>query len=468
MVKLLHGDCLDILKTLDENSIDSVVTDPPFHLTSIVKRYSKSDLNGDGTNEVRAKNRSDAYARYSRGFLGKEWDGGDIAFNKELWKLVHRTLKPGGFLLAFGATRNHHRMVCAIEDAGFEIRDMIGWLFAVGMPMSHNLTGEYQGYGTGLKPAFSPIVLARKSLAEKSVLENMKKYNTGALNIDKCRIEGNVKKWETPKGGFWKTDSDAKSKLIDNPLGRWPANLITTDIDESWTKYFFSAKANKADKNEGVEYLISWEAVDLNQENQFLISHLKDTSEDIIQNLKDKEWSMILSGKNIMGLFQRDMMFIIKTILNMITELKILNYSPNWNTRDCILNAIRIITTNGLSLAKSVDFIRELKQNTTNEKTESALGAVDVVLQTLLKIKEKGKQGNIHSTVKPTALMQYLCRLVTPPKGIVLDPFMGSGSTGKAAVLEGFEFIGIEKELEYLKIAEARIQIKNTLDQFLS
>ena len=132
-MKLILGDCTEELKKLPENSVDSIVTDPPYHLTSIVKRFGKE-------NSAPAQFGSDgAFQRASKGFMGKEWDGGDIAFNTDMWKECLRVLKPGGHLLSFSGTRTYHRMVVAIEDAGFEVRDMIEWIYGSGFPKSHNI-----------------------------------------------------------------------------------------------------------------------------------------------------------------------------------------------------------------------------------------------------------------------------------------------------------------------------------------
>ncbi len=227
-VELHCGDCLEILPTLAENSIDACVTDPPYHLTSIVKRFGTD-------NAAPAQFGKDgAYARAAAGFMGRKWDGGDVAFRVETWREVYRVLKPGAHLIAFGGTRTFHRMACAIEDAGFEIRDQIQWLYGSGFPKSHDVSkgidraagaerevlgiagksgserscmagdfagGEYlataaattaarqwEGWGTALKPACEPIVLARKPLSESTVAANVLKWGTGALNIDGCRV----------------------------------------------------------------------------------------------------------------------------------------------------------------------------------------------------------------------------------------------------------------------------------------
>jgi site-specific DNA-methyltransferase (adenine-specific) len=200
-VTLLRGDCLELLPTLEEGSIDSCVTDPPYHLTSIVKRFGSDkaapcQFGTDG-----------AYARASKGFMGKQWDGGDIAFRPELWAEVLRVLKPGAHLLAFSGTRTYHRMACAIEDAGFEIRDQIGYCYGSGFPKSHNLGN---GWGTALKPAWEPIVLARKPLSESSIAANVLRHGTGGINVDGCRVG---------------------TEEIKNHV-RWPANLIHDGSEE--------------------------------------------------------------------------------------------------------------------------------------------------------------------------------------------------------------------------------------------
>ena len=216
---IVNADCIEHLKTIEDNHFDSVVTDPPYHLTSIAKRF---------TNSTEAKYGKDgSFQRLSKGFHGHEWDGGDIAFTTDLWKEVYRTIKPGAVLLAFAATRNYHKMATAIENSGFEIMDMINWIYGSGFPKRKNL----------LKPAHEPIVMARKGVNKD-------------LNLDECRVNGdNPKKWTKPKGGFWKTDPNAKAKYIENTKGRWPANIIHDGLDEQWARYFYSAKASNKEKD---------------------------------------------------------------------------------------------------------------------------------------------------------------------------------------------------------------------------
>lgn len=236
-VALYSGDCLEVLKLLPGSSIDSAATDPPYHLTSIVKRFG-------GENAAPAKvGKTGAYARASAGFMGKQWDGGDIAFRVELWREVLRLLKPGGHLVAFSGTRTYHRMASAIEDAGFEIRDQIAWAYGSGFPKSHNIGN---GWGTALKPAWEPICLARKPLTG-TVAGNMAAHGTGALNIDGCRVEAagrplreldakvtdsNVYVGRTGEGGLGKgLDGGSKASGTTN-LGRWPANIVHDGSEE--------------------------------------------------------------------------------------------------------------------------------------------------------------------------------------------------------------------------------------------
>jgi site-specific DNA-methyltransferase (adenine-specific) len=281
----LHcGDCLDVLAGLDENSIDSCVTDPPYHLTSIVQRFGAE-------NAAPAKFGTDgAYARASKGFMSKTWDGGDIAFRPELWAAVYRVLKPGAHLVAFGGTRTYHRMACAIEDAGFEVRDAVMWLYGSGFPKSHDVSKgidraagmareivgtkfgqpgysladngrtnkvygdlhdptaecaitapvtdaarEWQGWGTALKPACELIVLARKPLSEGTVAANVLRWGTGAINVDGCRVAGVVNSAAGALQGYGGSSSglyqrgNGRGELRE---GRWPANVVLDGSDE--------------------------------------------------------------------------------------------------------------------------------------------------------------------------------------------------------------------------------------------
>lgn len=356
--RILQGDSLAVLPTLPDNSVDSIVTDPPYEL----------------------------------GFMGKSWDRSGIANNVQLWRECLRVLKPGGHLLAFSGSRTYHRMTCAIEDAGFEVRDQIMWVYGSGFPKSLNvskaidkaagaerevvgfsahkpgisggrtsgedmadfgkaadhvvitapatpLAQKWDGWGTALKPAHEPICVARKPLAKgNTVADNVLEFGTGAINVDGCRVgtDGGTKgdAPTTESKGCYGNGING-GVVVGIQSGRWPANLIhdgSPEVTEGFpqtgggdsgsaSRFFYCAKASKSDRDEGLE------------------------------------------------------------------------------ARD-----------------------------------------------------------NNHPTVKPTALMAYLVRLVTPPGGTVLDPFLGSGSTGKACMREGFHFIGVELTPEYIPIATARIQ----------
>jgi len=228
---IVNADCIEHLKTIEDNYFDSVVTDPPYHLTSIAKRF---------TNSTEAKYGKDgSFQRLSKGFVGHEWDGGDIAFTTDLWKEVYRTIKPGAVLLAFAATRNYHRMATAIEDSGFEIFDMINWIYGSGFPKRKNL----------LKPAHEPIVMARKGVNKP-------------LNLDECRIPldentdinnwaGNRKKKTLMPTGIYNLGLQGKEITSkQNDKGRWPANVIHDGLEEDWSKYFYCSKASKKEKDD--------------------------------------------------------------------------------------------------------------------------------------------------------------------------------------------------------------------------
>lgn len=261
--QLLKGDNLELLPTLADNSIDAIVTDPPYEL----------------------------------GFMGKSWDSSGIAYKVALWAECLRVLKPGGHLIAFGGSRTYHRLACAVEDAGFEIRDQLMWVYGSGFPKSLNLKDDWQGWGTALKPSHEPMVLARKPLGEKTVAENVLRWGTGALNIDGCRvgIEQLQINLYSNRGPFGKSQvgNDYNSKTV---IGRWPANFIHDGSDEvlelfpetrsksggksgsnanpmSWAennnererfgfddagsaaRFFYCAKASKAERNAGLDAL---------------------------------------------------------------------------------------------------------------------------------------------------------------------------------------------------------------------
>lgn len=435
---LLLGNCLEVLKDFPDSSIDSIVCDPPYGLS----------------------------------FMGKKWDY-DVP-SVAIWQEVLRVLKPGGYLLSFGGTRTYHRMVVNIEDAGFEIRDQIQWLYGSGFPKSHNIeksTGDarFAGFGTALKPANEPIVLARKPLTRGlTIAENVLLHGTGGLNIDASRVGTSGARTNTNgKRSMYGGNSLLESKTHNDTTtihdyGRFPANIILDEaaaamLDEQsgilksgafkqtglsanteqpggWqtgnrvekdfgpansggaSRFFYVAKASKRERNQGAESVLTWENQDQNLQalTGELSQLLRAISEDLMLNLNDIEWNTILSGNTTTDQFQKDFKFTISTVSKLITESKTSNVLVPLNTNANILDAIRTIEESGLSLVESVECLNTLKLATTNDQMELAHGANLAVLQMLLKIRGFAKQGNVHSTVKPTKLMEYLIKLVTP------------------------------------------------------
>lgn len=236
-VRVELSDCTVRLRELARDGllVDAVCTDPPYHLASIVARLGQPDsapIQGGVTG---------VYARSSQGFMGQQWDGGDVAFRPDTWRRVFDVMKPGAHLVAFAATKGYHRMACAIEDAGFEIRDMLSWLYGTGFPKSHNLDGEHEGWGTALKPAVEPIVFAQKPISESSIEANVRRWGVGAINIDACRIHAGdakggtytVKRFapgaDVNKNGAWKQDEAYEDT---SKPGRWPANVLHDGSEE--------------------------------------------------------------------------------------------------------------------------------------------------------------------------------------------------------------------------------------------
>jgi site-specific DNA-methyltransferase (adenine-specific) len=412
------GDCIEVLKTLEDNSVDSIITDPPYHLTSIVKRFGKegsapAQYGTDG-----------AFARASKGFMGKEWDGGDIAFRTDVWKECLRVLKPGGHLLSFGGSRTYHRMAVAIEDAGFEVRDQIMWVYGSGFPKSHNIgkkLEDWEGWGTALKPAHEPICMARKPLSEKSIAENVLKHGTGGINIDDCRIGSEVKttpvhsedvKDDTTMFGLHKT---IQHERVETTEGRFPANII------------FDEEAGKIlDEQSGISK--STGSV-----------RKKDTETDPSNmDFKHKECENSNPYAGQSGGASR-----------FFYCPKVSKKERNAGLDDMEYKARPGQTDKGLYSSSPYCIDCGKTVNGTNDHTNCEEGLEYKQSITTTK--------NHHPTVKPIALMEYLIKLVTPKGGVVLEPFMGSGSTGIAAKNLGMSFIGIEKEEEYFEIAKQRI-----------
>lgn len=375
-VWLYQGNCVEVLRQWPENSVDAVVCDPPYEI----------------------------------GFMKRDWDSAGVAFDPATWAEALRVLKPGGHLLAFGGSRTFHRMACAIEDAGFEIRDSIMWLYGSGFPKSKNLalsidkgeghpnrgraipvasthlpSGRYAedkltgnpvepyiakspeaqawvGWGTALKPAHEPLILARKAPVG-TLAGNVVAWGTGGLNIDGCRLP--LTPDEMPNIPASANEVQRASLMRLANLGRWPANVMLDEEaaalmdaqSDGASRFFYVAKANQKERDHGLEA------------------------------------------------------FPVKTRAEM------------------------------------------------TDRKEGAAGASHARAGAGSRTGSR----NTHPTVKPVALMRELVRLITPPGGVVLDPFVGSGSTGMAARIEGFKFIGIDLSAEYLTIAYHRIAAAPTL-----
>ena len=445
---LLNGDCIEEMQKLidDGKQVDSVVTDPPYHLTSIVERYGKEG-------SAPAKDRDGLYQRQARGFMGKEWDGGDIAFRKETWELAYKLLKPGGHLLAFSASRNYHRMAVAIEDAGFEIRDQIMWIYGSGFPKSLNL-GD--GWGTALKPAHEPIVMAKKRL-EGTNKQNKDRYGTGGINIDECRIEGNDAKYPDTNPDFRDQGKKSKEAIgIDKLSFGQTQNVARKKVvrksrsgDGVWTN------ENSGMKAEGTEF------ADADPRGRYPANVMHDGS-DVVQDIfpqTSKSVSTKRTRKTV-GMFGMPN----DATPEYDDEGTAARYfycpKTSKSERNDGLEHFSTVdrTPRGNNQGTRVCVDCGLTDNGTNDHSECS-GKFEYKLCNPTK--------NTHPTVKPIKLMKYLCRLVTPKGGTVLDPFMGSGSTGMAAKDEGFDFIGIEKEKEYFEISESRINRFAPLANFM-
>lgn len=380
-VTLHCGDCLDVLATLPENSVDSVCTDPPYHLTSIVKRFGK---------EGSAPAKGGVYGRSSTGFMGKQWDGGDVAFRPETWAAVYRVLKPGGHLLAFSGTRTYHHMASAIAEAGFDVRDMIAWMYATGFPKSKNVGG---GWGSALKPALEPICLARKPLIG-TIAENVIAHGTGALNIDGCRVGTGGDKGQWPVTERRKTHdiigNFAEHATTDTTKGRWPANVV------------------------------------------------HDGSPEVVAAFPDAPGQQYATGPQ----YERSQNNVTFKISGVSAAQprgdsgSAARFFASFNGRDGEASAERRYTDEGATSFSALPGARRDKEPPARFFYTAKADGDD-------------RLGSKHPTVKPLDLMQYLVRLVTPKGGVVLDPFAGTGTTGEAAFREGMRAVLIEREPEY-------------------
>ena len=382
--EILHGDCRALMAEMEGCSIDAVVTDAPYEL----------------------------------GFMGRQWDATGVAFDPATWAEALRVLKPGGYLLAFGGSRTYHRMACAIEVAGFEIRDQIMWIYGSGFPKSKNLHDEREGWGTALKPAHEPIVMARKPLIG-SVAANVECFGTGAINIDASRVPndealrigaGGIPMRHDPavprgRGG----EASANRRYRDagasdfaatpgprggDAKGRWPANIAHDGSDDVLAA-FPDAPGQQGDLSRHAQ---------CRQSPNGIYHGMRPALDHPARGDRGSAARFFYCAK-----------------------------------------ATKADRDEGLAYFAPQAFVQFQTASGTSGKASSLSDGRDTQYR------------NIHPTVKPTALMRWLVRMVTPPGGVILDPFTGSGSTGKASMLEGFDFVGCELTAEYLPIARARI-----------
>lgn len=405
------GDMRLVLRELDPDSFDSIVCDPPYHLTT----GKRGGTGPASLNPASPAGRS----RIGTGFMGEAWDGGDIAFQPDTWAACLRVAKPGAHLVAFGGTRTFHRMMCAIEDAGWELRDTLMWVYGSGFAKSENQAGDWKGWGTGLKPAWEPIILARKPFPG-TVAENLELHGTGALNVDACRIDAEPMPPNTGAGGIpcrndvhtprRPTGSGAAPLKLaggnprpfhdghvpapsqPHPGGRWPANVCHDGSEEVLAAFPAQAGAQAP--------------VRMRNGDKFK------TTYGAFGGSIDEAGSTFRGDTGSAARF----FYCPKTSRRDRNEgCEHLASQPlNWSSGDANPGAFQ------------------------SEGTDRS-------------------SPNHHPTVKPTALMRWLVRMVTQPGGLVLDPFTGSGSTGKACVLEGMGFVGVELGQAFGDIARARI-----------
>lgn len=419
-VTLEAGDCLDVLRSYPDCHFDSVCTDPPYALVSIVKRFGKAG--------AKPTKDGDVYSRASAGFMGKAWDTGERAFAVEFWQEVYRVLKPGGHVIAASGTRTYHRLACAVEDAGFEIRDMVQWLYGSGFPKSHDVSkgidkaagaerrviakgdpvrrmipgadqakagweknngrvfvptetaaataeaAAWEGWGTALKPACEPWVLARKPLTG-TVAENVLQHGTGAINIDGCRVGSDTRSRSRSTGELVSANlsmagGNYAREIVGTVEGRWPANIVHDGSDEVVAA--FPSEAGGSGKASG-------------------------------PTLREGNTSVARGKFN--GL------------------------------------APGVETAFHGDTCSAARFFYSAKADATD------------------------RIGSKHPTVKPVDLMQWLVRLVTPKGGLVLDPFAGTGTTGEAAWRDGMRAVLIEREDEYRADIARRMRLADRPDE---
>jgi site-specific DNA-methyltransferase (adenine-specific) len=516
--QILKGNSLDLLPTLADNSIDAIVTDPPYGLGNPDPDYIIKAIQLWASGDR-------AHIPEGKGFMGKSWDS--FVPPPAIWDECLRVLKPGGHLLAFAGTRTYDLMGISIRMAGFEIRDSIGWVYGSGFPKSldvskaidkaagaehlrefvstnpanrpYNMTAgetstgwqspprpdktapatqeaqQWQGWGTALKPALEPIVVARKPLIG-TVAENVLTHGTGGLNIDGSRIAG---KLEGDPNRFAKTDGGAFVASLDKETptvrseGRWPANLILSHgescqptgktIKSKTGAGKRTATFGTQDTQSGGDGSGGWSGYEYETEVYECVEGcpVKTLDEQSGQSKSPKETKTSTNNGSQGGIY--DLGFGSSDTRTIQGH----NDSGGASRFFYVAKASKRDRNEGLEdlEAKHKEerknkVSRRGKCDSCNRWAESGEGDVCKVCNVSFNrdLNEHTPMSNFHPTVKPTELMRYLVKLITPPGGTVLDPFTGSGSTGKAAILEGFDFIGIELTEDYWPIIEGRLK----------
>jgi DNA modification methylase len=464
--QLFHGDCLDVMAGMEDNSIDSIVCDPPYGLSK------EPDIVDVLTHWLAG----DKYKHGGGGFMGKSWDS--FVPGPEYWRACYRVLKPGGYILCFASSRTFDLMAIALRLAGFECHPYISWVFGSGFPKATNLSkmldraagaerevvGEYQFAGRrknkidgrgattcvsggdmqvppnhitapatpaaqqwdgwfygkqSMKPAMEPVLLFQKPPKGRMV-DNVLEWGTGAINVDGCRV-GHDEPLGPSAHGMAGKQAGIMGKTVlrhrDNtgpaPQGRWPANLILSYPEDE-----YDAEGNLL-PNPGKDEVLAG----------FPVTTQIDKRQRKIQRQPP--------GQNgIYGTFEGA------------------DDTPAYGDTGSAARFFYVAKSSKRDRNEGCEGLEEKGKVFNGQSAQpagNAAGSVEDKFST-----QPAK--NFHPCVKPTALMQYLCRLITPPGGLVLDPFMGSGSTGKGAILEGFRFIGIEQDAEYIEIARRRIE----------
>jgi DNA modification methylase len=526
-VTMHPGDCLDVLARLDECSVDSVVCDPPYHLTSIVKRFGKAAGNfGNGMGsgwKPEDGGLGGAFARTSRGFMGKQWDGGDVAFRVETWTAVLRVLKPGGHCVAFSGTRTYHDMATAIAGAGFEIRDQLAWIYGSGFPKSHNI-GD--GWGTALKPAFEPVCFAQKPYTPSQFLASLVPTTWELL----CGV-ASFGKTDTPLFGLLRTSgflsiapslsgslaalSGHESKCTIETAAALTTELKT--LKSSLSRIMHAITTGDTNQTSGVESDV-WVAAAISRSAQANFEKLTNTiageiaidwlarpDEGPEASRLSPNWEPIcLARKPLIGTVAANVQAHGTGAINVdACRVHIADRAAYENNAAGRLERLKgsdqnvysgAITHNGKPAEGrwpaniihdgSEEVVAAFPEtHSAGALTDGTAGATPSnwngnVFQHggrgmrhgdasgsaarffyTAKADSYDRIGSKHPTVKPVDLMQWLVRLVTPKGGLVLDPFAGTGTTGEAAFREGMRAVLIEREVEYQDDIRRRMKL---------